>query len=69
MRNLVVCGKVLEYNEGMFCTLLIYWQRIQNMLFLRRTFGRGDINVYHDAHVGGVEHMQIGQHFLAGRGL
>lgn len=56
-------------QEGIFLTLLIYWQRIQNMIFSRCIFGRWDVNVHHDAHVGGVENMQIGQHFSAGRGL
>lgn len=56
-------------QQGMFYTLSFYWQRIRNMLFSRCIFGRGDINVHHDANVSGVEHMQIGQHFSAGRGL
>jgi acetyltransferase-like isoleucine patch superfamily enzyme len=56
-------------QEGIFLTLLIYWQRIQNIIFSRCIFGRWDVNVHHDAHVGGVENMQIGQHFSAGRGL
>lgn len=32
-------------------------------------FRQGDINVHHDANISGVKHMQIGQHFSAGRGL
>lgn len=56
-------------QDGMFHTLSFYWQRIRNMLFSRCIFGRGDINIHHDAYVGGAEYMQIGQHFSAGRGL
>lgn len=56
-------------QKGMFCTLSFYWQRIRNMLFSYRTFGRGDIDVYHDARISGAENMQIGQHFSAARGL
>ena len=48
---------------------MFYWQFIRNRLFSRCVFGRWGFNVHPDARVGGVEYMQIGQHFSAGRGL
>lgn len=55
--------------QGMFHTLMFYDRRIRNMLFSRCVFGRWDLNIQSDAHVGGVRHMKIGQRFGAGRGL
>ena len=38
----VVLLKERLQNQGIFCTLSFYWQRIRNMLFSRCVFGRGD---------------------------
>lgn len=60
----VVLLKERLQNQGIFFTLLFCWQRIRNMLFSHCVFGRGDINVHHDAHVGGVEQVEWSVYYL-----
>ncbi|MBP3817758.1 MAG: acyltransferase [Butyrivibrio sp.] len=52
-------------QEGLVWCWQHYWTRV----FSKITFGRWDISVYPDARLRGVQYMQIGERFVAGRGL
>lgn len=54
---------------GVWRTGEIYGQKVKVMLFSKMIFGRTDIRIYPDSRLGGVNRMQIGQDFIAGRGL
>lgn len=54
---------------GVWWTCNLYSQKVMTILFSKMIFGRADIRICSDARLGGVDHMQIGQDFVAGRGL
>lgn len=56
-------------NQSLLCLLIYYCQRIYKLIFCLSVFGRSDISIFPDARLGGVNCMQIGQGFVAGRGL
>ena len=66
--RLQLCQKRLK-NQGMLWSLRFYYQRIAKMLFCLSVFGRSDVSIFPDARLGGLDSMQIGKGFIAGRGL
>ena len=56
-------------NQSLLWLLIYYCQRIYKLIFCLSVFGRSDISIFPDARLGGVKCMQIGQDFVAGRGL
>ena len=56
-------------NQSLLWLLIYYCQRIYKLIFCLSVFGRSDISIFPDARLGGVKCMQIGQDFIAGRGL
>ncbi len=66
--RLQLCKKRLK-KHGMLWALRFYYQRIAKLLFCLSVFGRCDMSIFPDARLGGVDSMQIGKGFTAGRGL
>lgn len=56
-------------KNGLFWCCRHYWRRVKKLLFSQITFGRWDIRIFPDSRLGGINHMRIGQGFVAGRGL
>lgn len=67
--NIVVDAKRNLCQEGLIWCWRHYWGRAKQLLFSKMTFGRWDIRIFPDAHLGGAKHMRIGRGFSAGRGL
>ena len=61
-------GKNLRQDCWLLC-LKHYFLRAKLSVFSKVVFGRWDIRVFPDARLAGVKHMQIGDGFVAGRGL
>ena len=55
--------------QGIFWSVQFYYQRICKIVYGYLVFGRSDLNVFPGARLGGMDCMQIGQGFTAGRGL
>ncbi len=56
-------------RQGTFLSLIFYYKRLCQIVFVRVVFGRSDIRIYPDAQLSGVKFMKIGNNFSAGRGL
>lgn len=56
-------------QEGLVLCWRHYWSRVRQRVFSKMIFGRWDIGVCPDARLGGVQYIQIGEKFVAGRGL
>lgn len=56
-------------NQGVIWSLRFYYQCISKVIFCFSVFGRSDLSIFPDSHLGGIEYMQIGKGFAAGRGL
>mgnify|MGYP002626440395 CR=1 FL=1 len=56
-------------NQGFIWSLRFYYQRLSKLIFCLSVFGRSDLSIFPDARLGGVDSMQIGKGFTAGRGL
>ena len=57
------------HKNGWYWGVKYYWHRLGVLWFSKVVFGRTDIQVTPDARVDGIDHMQIGHCFIAGRGL
>lgn len=54
---------------GLFGGALFYSRRVSQLIFCKLTFNRTDLSMFPDTRLGGVNCMQIGHNFSAGRGL
>lgn len=62
-----LCKKL--YRDGLCNCFYHYWSRTKQIIFTKFFLGRWDVRIYPDSRLVGLEYMDIGQEFEAGRGL